>query len=216
MRPRICAVITDTNLEAARGVMPLVDLFEVRLDLIGAGWPEVAKTLEKPWIACLRNENEGGRWRGGETEKMAELMKAVEMGASIVDLELATPNLDKVVPMIKKRARCLISLHETIKTPSLDDLKAVVRRELAAGADIAKVVTTAENTADNLTMLELIAAFPGVDLISLAMGPLGILSRVLSPLVGGYLSYASLVSGKESAPGQFTVTELRKIYGMVR
>ncbi len=216
MRPRICAVITDNNPGAAREATPLVDLFEVRLDLIGAGWPEMARSLTRPWIACLRNRGEGGRWQGGEADKAGELLKAVELGATIIDLELATPDLTKLVPMIKKRARCLVSFHDIEKTPPLDDLKAIVQRELAAGADIAKVVTKAVTATDNLTMLELTAAFPGVDLISLAMGPLGMLSRVLSPLAGGYLTYASLVSGKESAPGQLTVGELHRIYGMVR
>ena len=215
MRPRICAVITDTNPEAIKEAASLVDLFEVRIDLIGAGWTEVAKGVKKPWIACLRNRDEGGRWQGDDAEKVAELMKAIDMGATIVDLELATPNLDKIVPVIKKRTKCLISIHDTRTTPPLDDLKKVVRRELTAGADIAKVVTKAGTAADNLTMLELTAAFPGVDLISLAMGPLGILSRVLSPLAGGYLTYASLGAGQESAPGQLTVSELHRIYGMV-
>ena len=53
-RPRICAVIVNNDLEAVKGVEPLVDLFEARIDLIGDGWQELVKQLNKPCIACNR------------------------------------------------------------------------------------------------------------------------------------------------------------------
>jgi 3-dehydroquinate dehydratase len=48
------------------------------------------------------------------------------------------------------------------------------------------------------------------------MGPLGLASRLLSPLAGGDFTFASLSEGAESAPGQVTAEELRKLYGMVK
>jgi 3-dehydroquinate dehydratase len=47
------------------------------------------------------------------------------------------------------------------------------------------------------------------------MGPLGFASRILCPLFGGDFTYASIEAGKESASGQITAGDLRKIYGMV-
>jgi 3-dehydroquinate dehydratase/shikimate dehydrogenase len=44
---------------------------------------------------------------------------------------------------------------------------------------------------------------------------MGLLSRVLSPLAGGYFTYASIETGKESAPGQITVKELIKTYQII-
>jgi hypothetical protein len=38
-RPKICAVIVNNEIEAVKRIEPLVDLFEVRIDLIGAGAP---------------------------------------------------------------------------------------------------------------------------------------------------------------------------------
>ena len=61
---RICAVITANDPEAVREVEPLADLFEVRIDLIGEGWQSLVKTLRKPWIACNRLADEGGKWQG--------------------------------------------------------------------------------------------------------------------------------------------------------
>jgi 3-dehydroquinate dehydratase-1 len=91
----------------------------------------------------------------------------------------------------------------------------MVRKQLAAGAAICKVVTTARSIADNLAVLQLIRDFPGTNVVSFAMGDMGQISRVLCPLAGGYFTYASVKEGRESAAGQLTVKELRKIYESV-
>ncbi len=215
MKPRICAVITDKDLEAIREVEPLVERFEVRIDLIGNGWQEVARELSKPWIACNRTIPEGGNWQQSEARRKEELLKAIQLGADIVDIELSTQNLERVVSLIKKEARCLLSFHELEKTPPLKSLKKIVKAQLAAGADICKVVTTAQKFEDNLTILKLITEFPKIRIVAFAMGPLGLPSRILCPLVGGDFSYGAIQRGKESTPGQITVTELKKLYEMV-
>lgn len=214
-KPRICAVIVTKDSELIAAIEPLVELFEVRIDLIGNGWQKLAKQLEKPWIACNRSAAEGGSWKGDETRRIEELVEATELGANIVDIEVETKNLAEVIPVIKKRAKCLLSFHQLKKTPPVEEMKGIVNRQLEAGADICKMVTTAQRFEDNLTVLQLIAAFPEAEMVAFAMGPLGLASRVFCPLVGGYLTYASIEEGKESAPGQITVKQLRKIYGMV-
>jgi len=215
-KPRICATITNNDLTAVKKVEPLVDLFELRIDLIGDGWSELVKQIKKPWIACNRSANEGGQWQGSEARRVEKLLQAIELGADIVDIELRTRNLEKIVQLIKRRTKCLLSFHDLEKTPSLDEMKEIVQRQLKAGADIGKMVTTAQGFEDNLTVLQLISEFPGVRLISFARGALGSMSRVLCPLVGGDFTYASIEKGKESAQGQITVRDLLKIYEMVR
>ena len=95
----------------------------------------------------------------------------------------------------------------------------VVRAEaiaqMEAGADICKVVTTAQRFEDNLAVLQLISDFPETRVVSFAMGSLGFTSRILSPLVGGDFAYASSEEGRESAPGQIAVRDLGKIYRML-
>lgn len=216
MKPQICAVIVNNDPEAIKEVEPLVDLFEVRIDLIGDGWQGLVGQLGKPWIACNRIAGEGGNWQGSEARRIEKLLQAIELGADIVDIELRTKNLEKVVQAVKKRTKCLLSYHDLEGTPSFDDLKGVVNRQLKAGADICKVATTARGFGDNLTVLRLIADFPGVKLVSLAMGALGTVSRVLCPLASGEFTYASIEKGKESAGGQMTVKELTGIYEILR
>ena len=211
-RPRICAAIVSSDLAALSEIEPLVDLYEVRIDLIGKGWREVAARLKKPWIACNRRVEEGGKLRSSETQRIKELLGALELGASIIDIELATPGVENVVKEIKGRADCLISYHNLEATPSLDRLRQIIINQLAAGADICKVVTTARSFKDNLAVLQLINIFPETKVVAFAMGAAGQISRVLCPLVGGYYTYASAEAGKESAEGQVTAGELREIY----
>ena len=214
-KPRICAVIVNNDLEAVREVGPFVDLFEVRIDLIGDGWQELVKQFKKPWIGCNRSADEGGRGEGDEARRIEKLLKATELGADIIDLELRTANLRQAMELIKKRAKCLLSFHELRGTPPLNNMREIVQRQLEAGADVCKIVTTAQRFEDNLTILQLISEFSKTRIVAFAMGPLGFASRVLCPLVGGDFTYASIEQGKESASGQITVRELRKLYEMV-
>jgi 3-dehydroquinate dehydratase-1 len=215
-RPKICATIVNNDLEAIRRVESMVDLYEVRIDLIGSEWKATARQLTKPWIACNRKSDEGGVWWGDEKARLAELLNALELGARIIDIEFSTEGLADVVARIKRAAQCLISFHDLKGTPPLDNMKALVRRQLAAGADIAKVVTTAQKFDDGISTLQLIQEFPGERIVSFAMGPLGAVSRLLCPLVGGEFIYAAIEPGKEAAAGQLTVSELRKIFQMIK
>jgi len=214
-KPKICAAIVNSDLEAVKMVEPLVDLFELRIDLIGSVWREVAGHLSKPWLACNRRAEEGGGWRGGESERIEVLLSAIGLGASIVDIELGTPGVEKVVRDIKGRADCLLSYHDLKETPPPVKMREIIKNQLAAGADVCKVVATARTFVDNVAVLQLISDFPEKKVVSFAMGDLGQISRILCPLVGGYFTYASIEEGRESAAGQITVSDLRKLYRML-
>jgi 3-dehydroquinate dehydratase-1 len=213
-KPVICVPIVSDDPAAIKKAEPLADLFEVRIDLIGKGWREVAGRLAKPWLACNRRMEEGGKWQRGESARINELLSAIGLGARIIDVELATQGLASVVKEIKGKAECLISYHNMKETPPLPGMREIVQKQLAAGADICKVVTTARALADNIGVLQLLKEFPGTKVVAFAMGEAGQISRVLCPLAGGYFTYAAMAEGKESAAGQITVADLRKIYGM--
>ncbi len=213
--PRICASITNTDLKAVRRVESQVDLFEVRIDLIGDDWQEVARQLTKPWIACNRSAAEGGLWQESEARRIERLLQAIELGAEMVDIELRTKNLANIVKLIKRRKKCLLSYHNLEKTPPFATMKQIVQQQMRAGADICKVVTTACEFEDTVNVLRLIPEFPETGVVAFAMGTPGTVSRVLCPLVGGDFTYAAVAKGQESAPGQITVGELRAIYDMV-
>jgi 3-dehydroquinate dehydratase type I len=199
-------------MHTVRKAEALADLFEIRIDLIGGKWQEVASGLRKPWIATNRNASNRGRYAGSEDRRLAELFTALEMGADFIDIEIETEGLEDIVKRVKGKAKCLLSYHDWTGTPAAEKLTAMVQRQLAAGADICKVITTAGGLDDNLSIIRLPSLFPWAGVIALAMGTAGALSRVLSPLAGGYLTYASTGRGGASAPGQLSLEAMRAIY----
>jgi 3-dehydroquinate dehydratase type I len=211
-KPRICVAIVEKNLEAIKEIEPDIDFFELRIDLIGPDWPEIVRFLNKPWIACNRSQEEGGQGSPDQVKRIEELLWAAEAGASIVDIELRTPGLADIIPLIKPRAKCLVSYHDIIETPAYETLVSIAESQIKAGADICKIITTANIFEDNLTVLKLISRFPETKMVAFAMGEAGRLSRVLSPLAGGYFTYACMTSGRESAAGQIPVRELYDLY----
>jgi len=71
----------------------------------------------------------------------------------------------------------------------------------------------AKTAKDNLVTLSLIsyARKHSPELISLCMGDKGRISRAVAPLLGNYLSFATLEQEGQSAPGQFTIYEMKQI-----
>jgi 3-dehydroquinate dehydratase I len=211
-KPRICLSLIDPDLEGIQKAQPEVDLFELRLDILGDNWRTVARGLTKPWIACNRSREEGG-WGDFNTGiRIEALLEAGKAGASIIDFEYSSAGLVDIVSEIKQYSQCLLSFHDLEATPPIETLIQIVEGQIKAGADICKVVTTAVKFEDNLTVLKLVAHFEGIKVAAFAMGELGRTSRILSPLCGGYFTYACLKEGREAAAGQISVREMREIY----
>jgi 3-dehydroquinate dehydratase type I len=215
-KARIAVALTGNNVDAVKGIEPIIDFWEVRMDLIGPGWIGFVKNLTKPWVACNRSASEGGEGQSDERARLKELLKGLEAGASIIDIELSSPNLGEAVLAVKKKADCLISYHNYTETPSSEVLSEIVKRQRLLGADICKVVTTAHDFEDNLRLLKLIRQNADVPVVAFGMGEEGRISRILSPLAGAYFTFASLQAGKESASGQIPAAEMRKIYDLIQ
>ena len=49
-------------------------------------------------------------------------------------------------------------------------------------------------------------------IIALAMGEKGVLSRLLAPKFGAFLTFGALSKGQESAPGQPLLADMRRRY----
>jgi len=81
----------------------------------------------------------------------------------------------------------------------------------AAKPDIIKLATWANSTGDNLRMLDLLENRL-MPTIGLCMGPLSGESRRYGASHGSYLTFASMEKGKESAPGQIPIHELREFW----
>ena len=221
MKPKICAsILPKTVKEALRLIKKAegeeADLIEIRLDTLTEyeRLAEIAKHGSVPMIATNRSTKEGGKFQGEEEKRMDILLKAAESGFSYIDVELSAPNLGEFVSKLREiGVKPIISFHDFKKTPTLEEMDEILRLELKAGAELCKIITTAERIEDNLKVLEFVSkASQKSKLICFAMGELGKPSRILSPLFGAYFTIASLGRGRETAPGQLTLRELKLTY----
>jgi 3-dehydroquinate dehydratase I len=193
-------------------------LLEIRFDYLSAKLrPEDIRNLTSlPLIACNRLPSQGGLYHGKEEDRQDKLLEASDAGFNLVDLEIETPNLDKMMNLLRRgKARSIISWHSS-SPPTLEELELKFSEMRSHEPDICKIVTTAGAIEDNLTCLNFLSRISKTtESICFCMGSLGVISRILSPFFGGAFIYASIMRGKEAAPGQLTLAEARKIYNLL-
>lgn len=195
------------------------DIMEIRLDVMkDFDLESMLASSPRPVLVTYRSKREGGKGTADYVTRTRYLMHAIEAGAHLVDVEYRLP-LDFRHKLLQKRGSSglVISVHLLNGTPSKETLEGFLRKMTATGADIVKIVTRARAWEDNLRVLELIpmARDLGTRIIAFSMGPMGRISRIFSPLMGGYLTFASLEQGQESASGQIPARDMKKIMDMI-
>jgi len=212
-KPMICVPITEKNpryvLQSAKKAIELgADILEFRIDMLDDPDPDEVQQLIKdinyPLIATNRIQSEGGFFNGSEKERASILIKAAKY-ADIVDIELQTSKKlqDEV---IKASKYTIISYHDFKKTPSFEDLLDVIRKEKEIG-DMAKFAVMPHNNKDTLTVLKVLLEVQNT--IGIAMGDIGKYTRVIAPLFGSPITFASIDKG--SAPGQLDIKTTKDI-----
>lgn len=228
----ICIPITGTTMQRAlreieEGIHH-ADILELRMDLIeDSDLPtlvgavrSIAPTVKTLVTPARAEQSPQARHLESRVEEM--LAMAVELAVDYVDIELRDENIkrEELLALIRDRGdrtKLIVSYHDFHGTPSLQALQSLFHECVQAGAHITKIVAWAHCPEDNLTVLGLIPYVRqrGREIIAFCMGPAGRMSRVMAPLLGSAMSFAALRQGSESAPGQLTVTEMRRILGMM-
>lgn len=216
----ICVSIIARNnqeaLQKARKVEAVADFLELRLDLMTSfDLDAIIQQVNKPVMVTYRSTEEGGRGKAGHRTRIRYLEDAIRAGAGFVDVEYRTPPAFRD-DMMKNRgkSKVIVSCHLLEGTPPMNVLEDYLEKMAATGADIVKIVPLAEKQEDNLCVLRLIpqARQMGVEIITFCLGPMGVLSRIISPLLGGYLTFASLDEGEAAGYGQIPALKIRQIW----
>ena len=215
----VCVSIASEEIEQAIEIAKdsemQADVLEIRLDRLSHA--EVApfvQNLAKPLLFTNRPVWEGGAFEGPEEERIDLLLQAIELDCALVDLELKTaPELreNMLAALQQKQTGLIISWHDFTGTPASGDLSDILRQQVESGAQIGKIVTTANDYKDVLRVLNLqaIAEKHNFPLIAFCMGPIGRISRLASIKLRGFMTYAAPDSGAETAPGQMQVSIIR-------
>ncbi len=171
-----------------------------------------------PLLVTLRSSAEGGRGPDDPNIRARVLGDAFEAGAALLDLE-AERDRDLVRALGLPAEQIVLSWHDPSGTPQ--DLDRIAAAMLASPARFVKIVPTAHRLAD----LERVVALhrrlqprraSERRLIAFAMGPVGVPSRHLAPLLGPPLAYVAWEEGAAAAPGQLTRDEMQAVSGHLR
>ena len=224
MTPRICVSVLPKTVREGLSLVERAeeagaDLVEVRLDCVKSaeGLSDLAAHGKKPKIATIKPRSLGGKFVGTEAERRQMSLGSAKSGFDYVDIELENPELKAIVRELKSLgAKPIVSFHDCEKSLSLEELNGVLERGIASGAEVCKIVTTAKRVEDNLGLLSFTqAASAKAKVVCFGMGELGKVSRLLSPLFGGFFTFAALERGSETASGQMTIKEMRTAYELL-
>jgi 3-dehydroquinate dehydratase type I len=211
----IMAEDNEEALEKMRRGADACDLFEIRLDRMGSFHLEgIIHEAPRPVMITYRSKKEGGKGGVDYGTRIHYLSRALQAGAAFVDVEFSMPlEFRRELFSSATRSSRVLSAHLLNGTPRTEDLERLLRKMAAQGSEIVKIVTRARQVEDNLRLMNLIplAKSLGVEVIPFCMGPLGRLSRIAAPLLGGFLTFASLEAGEESADGQLPARELKTL-----
>ncbi len=231
----ICTSLQHKNLDALFEALENTEMAEIRLDrcplspddiegLFGSSdVPLVATCRIAEVLADLQRADGIPDTEKGRREQQIRayditerrLTKAVEAGAAYIDLEMEAP-----APMSKRLRKAaqengtivIRSYHDFAGTPSREKLAETVSQCREFGAEVVKIVTTAQCEADVQTVLSLYDDFDR--LIAFCMGEAGRQSRLDCLAKGAPYTYAALTEDEATAPGQWSTASMKKaLYG---
>lgn len=215
---KICVSIAEPQvqaaIDAAKNATGQADVIEIRLDALTS--PTITPFIDDistPLLFTNRPTWEGGNYSGDEDARIQLLLEAVDNGASYIDIELKTEKeLQQKLIAATQRAdtQAIVSWHNFKETPDYPKLGDILQRMRESGTDIGKIVTMAHDFNDVLRVLHLqiLAHKTSFPLIAFCMGKAGMISRLATLELGGFMTYAAPDDGEATAPGQLPLRNL--------
>lgn len=174
---------------------------------------KLRKACTKPIIFTFRRKAEGGKTDVDDEYYKKLIMTVAENGyAEMVDVEAsAAMNDPEFVNDLKlKGAYVIISKHDFLRTPPLEEIIQDFFEIQSLGADIVKVSYMPSCKGDVLTLISaaenMSSSFSVCPIIAISMGHLGTISRILGEFIGSAITFAAI--NKISAPGQLPIEGL--------
>ena len=218
--------------EAASAIAQKPDMLAWRVDFFAqiADTQAVLETLQgvrgladaMPIIFTCRSVREGGEPIPIDGGQVADLHAAVSAARLVDFVDFEMDNEAAHVRRVREATRAnavrlILSHHNFSYTPGVEFL---VRRFLEAerlGADIALVGVMPRDRVDVLTLLAATAQADEktrIPVVSMSMGPLGSVTRMIGGLFGSGISFGVVESA--SAPGQIPIGDLVTVHDIIR
>lgn len=207
MKIKICTPVIGKSLnEFLRNldrVQEVSEMVELRVDGIN--------DLTEKDLEAIREKTKKGAILTSKNKKL--INKGFDLGFDFVDINLSL--ISKLNLTEKRLERVVLSFHDFEKTPDIDDLEKIVKKMRRFHPEIIKIATKANNDQDIKNLMQiLINKKEKEKTIVVGMGEKGKITRILGPLLGSFLTFASTKFGK-SAPGQIDINNMNDIYKLL-
>jgi 3-dehydroquinate dehydratase/shikimate dehydrogenase len=226
-KSKICVPLGASRLDELRSLAKrasgVADIIELRLDYLAveeleklsSRLPALIQSLSLPVILTFRAEEQGGKSKANLEERLSFWRWARHSPAAFFDFELDLALALKDDSNIDWK-RVICSHHDFDKTP--DCLEKIYETIATTPARIIKIATQANDITDCIAIFRLLerAKKEGRDLIALAMGESGKITRIIGPMRGSFLTYGAIDEESGTAPGQISATDLRELYRINR
>ena len=221
---RVCVALQGHTvaelLEHAEAALADSQFLEFRIDSVAkpaSAVAPIAKFLathrDLAAIATCRRKPHGGGFDGTLAEELAILTHAAKAGFDLLDLEIESAEECSPAEFEALRdtgAPLMISFHDF---HSAADPEAAFQRIQRFSPDFVKIVNTARTLKDSLNLLHWITERSGeAQIVGIAMGEAGIVSRILSLRAGSDFTFAAANNGQPTAQGQLTARTLKDLY----
>ncbi len=220
MNIRICTPVVGETieqfLENLKKTQEVSEFVELRVDTIRALSMDHMRTIREAThtesILTCRSKDEGGEYTDPEDQRVKLLQRGIGL-FEYVDLELSTVQAHDF--SCDEKTKIILSYHNFIETPSYWDMQKVIFEMNKYKPDILKIATMVNEEYEAGKIYRMLTNKPkDENRIVIGMGEKGRMTRILGPLLGSYLTFASTPWG-ESAPGQIELEEMKKIYNII-
>jgi 3-dehydroquinate dehydratase/shikimate dehydrogenase len=217
---KICVPVCVRRVEELSGAVDLAasvgNLVELRMDYFDdpltalSELPQIIERTKSQLIVTMRPAEQGGAGRHTSEARRSFWFRAKELPKVWFDLEFDLLTASNELSIDTTRLIC--SHHDFKSVP--DNLDELYSRMSATLANSIKIAVQANDATDCLQIFRLLnrARTDGRDLIAIAMGAAGIMTRILGPSLGSFLTYGSVDDENATAPGQLTARDLRELY----
>lgn len=185
-------------------------------DYVVASLKEIVPILNGiPILLTFRHISEGGAKEEPQQVRIDVIRAACETGLiDVVDIEQANPRefVEEVKAIVRANGvKLVISTHNFSATPSEEEILNRIKAGKEMGADIAKVCYLPKNFSDVLNVAKATyrarAGACLIPLITVSMGDLGGITRIMGREIGSDLSFLSAAGA--SGPGQMNIEDYR-------
>ncbi len=217
-REDICHSLEQLKMASYDLVEWRLDWFEEATDLsvVVAMAKEIKSQIHGPLLVTFRSKREGGQ-REISFEEYHQLNLALaESGeADLVDVEFASGRMARnhLIAELKRRGvKVICSSHDFEKTPESSRMMQRLFQMKETGADVVKLAVMPRKKQDVLRLLSVTEEADRLldcPIITMSMGPMGGISRMMGEYFGSCVTFGS--AGEVSAPGQMDSKELQEI-----